>query len=356
MVMRDTLRRNVVLNGGTLRFSGEQDNRGIDLYKGPTVTVNDDSLIVGVGGGYAYNDSWQKTETVVTAPRLCFRGGNVTFNVAFGKTLVNNYQVSTAYKDGLTKTGAGTMQMNGVEGAELNDYGTTTINGGTYEVNCHNNGNNGYTVADGTKLRGTGAITGAGGVTLASANAKLCGSLTIANLTAMSGGIIGENWDEDAIALSITNSLTAAGTLNLKNGSFTIGADCAVTNAAGTANTTDATFSIAANANLVLGKSVTVGALTVADGGSITLAGARNSAAQLTVAGTLTQSGKINIVLDFGDRNPPPSAKFPLLAAAGVNLANVTLRDKGNVSKWRITYENGVVYGSTDSGFAIRLR
>ena len=221
------------------------------------------------------------------------------------------------------------------------------------ELNCeHQNGI--YTVNAASRLRGTGSITGNGGVTLAAANSKLCGALTVNNLTAASGGTYGDQWN--AVSAKVATSYFAAGTQTIENGSFTIGAGCAVTNAAGTANTTDATFSIAANANLVLGKSVTVGALTVADGGSITLAGARNSAAQLTVAGTLTQSGKINIVLDFGDRNPPPSAKFPLLAAAGVNLANVTLRDKGNVSKWRITYENGVVYGSTDSGFAIRLR
>ena len=123
MVMRDSLRRNVVFNGGTLRFSGEQGNSeadgcGIHLLNGPTITVNEDSVIEGVDGGAAYDSGWNVIEgKTVTNPRLAFRGSAPTFNVAAGKKLVNRYQASANYQAGLTKTGAGMMQMNGVEGA-----------------------------------------------------------------------------------------------------------------------------------------------------------------------------------------------------------------------------------------------
>ncbi len=349
--VRDSLKRTVAFNGGTIELYGANSSRALDLY-GNTINVNDDSSM----------------EQMESQSVVYLRNNLTTVNVADGKTLSINANI---YAEGgnsgnklLFQAASGASSQNGV--VVLNGYSgdakqyfnneTTVGTSGRAvicELNCeHQNGI--YTVNAASRLRGTGSITGNGGVTLAAANSKLCGALTVNNLTAASGGTYGDQWN--AVSAKVATTYFAAGTQTIENGSFTIGAGCAVTNAAGTANTTDATFSIAANANLVLGKSVTVGALTVADGGSITLAGARNSAAQLTVAGTLTQSGKINIVLDFGDRNPPPSAKFPLLAAAGVNLANVTLRDKGDVSKWRITYENGVVYGSTDSGFAIRLR
>ena len=210
-------------------------------------------------------------------------------------------------------------------------------------------------------MRGTGAITGAGGVTLASANAKLCGSLTIASLTAMSGGIIGENWDEDAIALSITNSLMAAGTLNLKNGSFTIGADCVVSNAANVADTTDAVFSIAANANLVLEKAVTVGGLTVATGGTITVAASSAASATLTVSGTATYAGTVNFVIDRTGGNV---SKVVLLRAGTVpTLANCTVTEIGGAKQWILGVEEdpdnaGVytVFATPKGGFFIKIK
>ena len=362
MVMRDSLRRNVVLNGGTLRFSGEQGNSeadgcGIHLLNGPTFTVTDDSLIEGVDGGAAYDASWNKVagRTVIN-PRLAFRGSAPTFNVAEGKTLVNSYQASANYQAGLIKTGAGTMKMNGVEGAALNDYGTTAINGGTYEVNCvHNNGDHAYTVATGTKLRGTGAITGAGGVVLSTSTSKLCGSLTIANLTAMSGGIIGEDWVEDAIALNITNSLTAAGTLTLKNGSFTIGADCAVTNSEGTADTTAAAFSIAANGNLKLDKTVTIAGLTVAEGGTVTLgAASKDSVPALNVAGDI--SGNVKIIMDFGSSSAPGGRTYTLMTGTLPNLANVSVSDGRGEKKWKVFIDGGVLKASSSGSFALHLR
>jgi len=118
----------------------------------------------------------------------------------------------------------------------------------------------------------------------------------------------------------------------------------------------NATFSIAANGNLKLEKSATVGGLTVAEGGTITLVADAGGMAKLTIGGSSAPAGNIKIVLDFGDKTPPSLATFQLLEANGINIANVSVVDKNNVRNWRPVLNNGVLYATSNGGFFIHLQ
>ena len=351
--VRDTLKRTVAFNGGTIELYGANSSRALDLY-GNTINVNDDSSI----------------EQMESQSVIYLRNNLTTVNVADGKTLSINANI---YVEGgnsgnklLFQAASGALSQNGV--VVLNGYSgdakqyfnneTTVGTSGRAvicELNCeHQNGI--YTVNAASRLRGTGSITGNGGVTLAAANSKLCGALTVNNLTAASGGTYGDQWN--AVAAKVATSYFAAGTQSIENGSFTIGADCIVTNSEGTVDTTAATFSIAANGNLKLEKSVTVAGLTVANGGTITLvAESKNSVPVLNVAGDTSFAGDVNFIMDFGSASAPGSRTFTLMTGSTLpNLANVSVSDGRGEKKWKVFVDGGALKASSSGSFALRLR
>ena len=352
--VRDTLRRTVAFNGGTIELYGANgtNGRALDLY-GNTINVNDDSSI----------DQMESRSVIF------LRNNTTTNNVADGKTLSINANIyAEAGNSGnklLFQAASGALSQNGV--VVLNGYSgdakqyfnneTTVGTSGRAvicELNCeHQNGI--YTVNAASRLRGSGSITGNGGVTLAASNAKLCGSLTVNNLTAASGGTYGDQWNP--VAAKVATSYFAAGTQTIENGSFTIGADCVVTNAANAADTTDAAFSIAANGNLKLEKSVTVAGLTVADGGTITLvAASRESVPVLNVAGDTSFAGNVNFVIDFGAASTPGARTYTLMTGTLPNLANVSVSDGRGEKKWRVFVDGGALKASSSGNFALYLR
>lgn len=348
--MRDTLRRPVVLNGGTMTVEGANSGRALDIYNGNTFTVNDDSELVSVA-----TDG-------VAVPKVYCRNGNVTFDVASGKTLTDGFVYAVGGANdgawyGIVKTGAGTLVQNTLADTPFTYTGNTAINAGTYKMNAthENNGREAnsftgvYTVADGARLSGTGAITGTGGVTLAAAGSKLAGSLTIKNLTASAGARYGESYDPAENV--ITGSFTAGGTQTVNYGSLTIGKDCDVT------DITNATFSIAANGNLKIEKDIEVGGLTVADGGTITLVGSKSNGVwdvpELTVVDAPSYPGTVNVVLDFGESNPP--AAFKVKLPTGVTAQNVTVSDSKNQRKWRISSEDDGLYATSAGSFVLSI-
>lgn len=353
--VRDTLKRTANMNGGTIEIQGENSGRALDFFNGNIINVTDDSVISGINDGKVDN------------PLIYFRddsddGSNVTvINIDDGKKLVNNVTYAHTGKVTIRGTmnngnGNGSMVMNGFNGNPLVFTGLTTIGESgkpvMYVLNCeHQNGT--YVVNERSRLMGSGLITGNGGVTLAASNAKICGSLTVNNLTAASGGTYGDQWN--TVAAKVATSYFAAGTQTIQNGSFTIGADCVVTNATGATDTSDATFSIAANGNLVLGKSVSVGALTVADGGTVTLSASRSGAAKLTVAGTATCNGTVNFVVDFGSSKVPGAYRIALLKAVTLP-ENVTVTDRYNERKWRTEVFDGVLWACSNGGFRLHIR
>ena len=145
--------------------------------------------------------------------------------------------------------------------------------------------------------------------------------------------------------------------MTLKNGSFTIGADCAVTNSEGTADTTAATFSIAANGNLKLDKTLTVAGLTVADGGTITLgAASKNSVPVLNVAGDTSFAGNVNFVIDFGAASTPGARTYSLMTGTLPDLADVSVRDGKGEKNWKVFVDGDALKASSSGDFVIRLR
>ena len=355
--VRDTLKRTVTLNGGTIEVQGENGGRALDFFNNNIINVTDNSMIQAVG-----------TEGV-SNPTIWFRNGTSVINIDDGVTLSNNITYASTSsgesKGGVTVRGTmnhgngnGMMVMNGFGGNPLTVVGLATIgeNGkpAMYALNCeHQNGT--YVVNAGSRLMGSGSITGTGGVTLSAANSKICGSLTVNNVTAAAGGTFGDQWNP--VSATVSGTLFAAGTQTIQNGSLTIGANCAVTNASGVADTSDATYSVAADGNLVLGKSMSVGALTIADGGTVTLAAARSGSAKLAVAGSSTYNGSVNIVVDFGAASVPGGFKVPLLEASNLPaLANVTVTDNAGAHKWRTEVIGNVLWATSDGTFTIIIR
>ena len=348
--VRDTLRRTVNFNGGRITIEGAHSSRGLDFY-GLTMNVAENSSI----------------DQLEAQSKVGMRRDTTVVNVNDGKTLAINanlyHQDSNA---GLTVRAAegqtnqnGVLQLNGfAEEPKQTFTGTVTVGevnrAAIVDLNCeHENGT--YVVNAASRFRGTGSVTGNGGVTLVASNSKLCGSLTVNNLTAASGGTYGDEWN--AVAAKVATSYFADGTQTIENGSFAIGKDCVVTNAANAADTTDAAFSIKADGSLKLEKSVTVTGLTVADGGTIThVAASRHSVPTLNVAGDTSFAGTVNFVMDFGSASTPGGRTYTLMTGALPNLANVSVSDGRGEKRWKVFIDGGALKVSSSGDFAIRLR
>lgn len=352
--VRDTLRRTVNFYGGSITIEGVNSGRGLDFH-GCEFNVFDDSSV----------DQLEAQSTVM------LRRGETVINVSDGKSLALNCNITAedADKTILVQSASGAVNQNGA--VVVNGYsdssttprqtfhGVTTIGSSgravMYDLNCeHQNGN--YVVNAGSRLRGTGSITGNGGVTLAAANSKVCGSLTVNNVTATSGGAYGDQWN--AVSAKVVNSFTASGTQVIENGSLTIGSDCVVTNSAEVANTTDAAFQIKSNGNLKLEKALTVAGLTVNDGGTITVSVTNGSVATLTVSGTPTYGGTVNFAIV---RQGGGASKVPLLrSSVAPSLENCTVSDADEAKQWMLVVEESdgiyTVSATPKGGFSIHLR
>ena len=348
--VRDTLKRTVNFNGGSITIEGVNGGRGLDFY-GLTMNVTDDSSI----------------DQLESQSKVGMRSATTIVNLDDGKTLAinanlypqeNNIGLTVRAADGQSNQN-GVVQLNGYKDDPKQTFNGTVTVGETGKaamlaLNCeHENGT--YVVNTASRLKGTGSVTGNGGVTLVASNSKLCGSLTVNNLTAASGGTYGDEWN--SVAAKVATSYFAAGTQTIENGSFTIGADCVVTNSEGTADTTAAAFSIAANGNLKLEKSVTVAGVTVADGGTITLgAASKNSVPALNVAGDTSFSGNVNFIMDFGSASAPGGRTYTLMTGTLPNLANVSVSDGKGENKWKVFVDGDALKASSSGNFSIRIR
>ena len=365
--VRDTLKRTANMNGGTIEVQGENGGRALDFYSGNIINVTADSTIQAVDDGSVAN------------PTIWFRNGTTIINIDDAVALANNVtyeSTSDAQSKGSVTirgtmnngNGNGSMVMNGFNGSPLTFTGTATIGESgkpvMYVLNCeHKNGT--YVVNAASRLMGSGSITGNGGVTLAAANSKICGSLDVNNVVAPAGGAFGDQWN--AVEATISGSFAAAGTVTIENGSLTIGAECAldeeasVTTGTGDSATTtkttgigSAAFSIAANGKLRIAQDISIAGLSVADGGTIDLLSTKTGAPEVTVGGTATYAGTVNIVLDFGDAFVPAGFKAKL--PAGLTADNVVVSDANGQRKWRITQEADGLYATSNGGFSMRLR
>lgn len=348
------------MNGGKIEIYGEHSNRGLDFH-GLTFNVLDDSSI----------------DQMEAVSKIGMRNGTTYVNLNDGKKLAINANLYTE-GDGssLTVRAAqgqsdqnGVLELNGYSGSPKQTFtGTVTVGesnrAAALKLNCeHENGT--YAVNAGSRLMGSGSITGNGGVTLAAESSKICGSLDVNNVKAISGGTYGDQWNP--VSATISGSFTAAGVQTIENGSLTIGADCSLTaevstttgegESAVTTTTTgiaDAAFSIKANGNLRIAQDVSIAGLTVADGGTITLVSTRAGAPEIAVAGTPSYAGAVNVVLDFGGRNAPSG--FELKLPAGLTEGSVTVSDTKSQRKWTAFSKDDGLYAVSNGGFWLRLK
>lgn len=150
---RETMAHDLYLDGGVLRITGEQQDRGLDLFKGRcTIYATEDSTIEATGDYPIY-----------------VRDKDATINVADGKTLTCNcafvYHTQGDSTDAFStsdiiKTGAGTLVLNGQSGNSFALPKGLVVNAGTVEVNTTLLSNsqtgdaaNYYTVDSGAKLK-----------------------------------------------------------------------------------------------------------------------------------------------------------------------------------------------------------
>ena len=348
--VRDTLKRTINFNGGKIEVEGANSNRGLDLY-GNIFNVNDDSEI----------------EQLEERSIFYLRNYNTVVNIADGKVLEVNANMVDNGGGTLTVQGVsgavnqnGRFVLNGFKDSQLQTFaGNTTVGAASravmFELNCeHQNGL--YTVNAASRLLGTGSITGTGGVVLSAANSRINGSLSINNVTAPNGGSFGDVYTP--VSAKVVDSLTAAGTLTVVNGSATIESGCQVTNSVGTVDTTDASFKIEGDGNLILGKSLSAAGLQVADGGKITIKSIGEPALRIADEGEVSIPGKMNFIIDFEFDTGYGITKVPLLQSSNLpeDLSKFEIADSRNRRIWDPVLEEDMLWASAKRGFSLKIK
>jgi len=255
---------NLVLNGGTLQFTGATD-----------MTTNRD-FSLGTSGG-AFDSSGTGNLTLGNTSSVTISGtGTRTLTLTGSNAGTNIFDPAVAdqstNKTSLTKSGAGQWILNDAE----TYTGTTTVSGGTLQLN-NTLASLIYTISGGTlavsannQLASTAAVTVSGG-TLA------MGTLnnTLGSLTLSSGRITG------------TGTLTSSGTFALQGGT-----DSAILAGTGAlSKTTAGTVTLNAANTYSGGTTISAGTLQLSGSGNL---GASSNALTLS-GGTLDLGGSTGI-------------------------------------------------------------
>ena len=250
----------ITLNGGSIEIAGSGD---IDLQGAVVFVTEDSSLHSSAGGGV----------------RLA--GSSVKFAVDGGKTFKIACPVSHSASTDISKTGTGTVELNGYNGNELSFSGETIVNGGFYLVNAtHVNNGARYNITGSGTLAGIGAITGSSD-TWVSTGGVIAGSLALNNLRLETGATIGSSHYPAAdVVYGKLNYEAKSGVttpITIDNGSLTVAEGCDVSGFSA------APIAISSDAALVLSNDLTV-ATVVFDAG-----------ARLVADGMLTVSSAVDV-------------------------------------------------------------
>jgi fibronectin-binding autotransporter adhesin len=312
---------NLVLNGGTLQYTGSSAQTTNRLFTVGAAGGTIDSSGSNNANPLTFTGTGDLGASTTGNRTLTLTGSNTGAN-----SIAGNIVDPSSGATSLTKSGDGTWVLTGT-----NTYtGTTTVNAGTLLVNGSTASGSAVTVNGGT-LGGTGtvggALTVASGGTVRGDTGTGTGTLTTGSVTINSGGSLFAN-----IAAPGTNSTLALGsnTLDLKTNS-----KLALTGLGGFSNTSAGSYTLATltdNTLLLDGAATTNGQVfgTYIEGTGATgpvVLDMSSFTATLAVGDTLqlSRSGN-NLVLNF---TPVPEPATVLgLGALGLGLI-------GGVRRWR---------------------
>ncbi|MEN9343294.1 MAG: hypothetical protein RLZZ453_81 [Chlamydiota bacterium] len=239
------------LGGGTLTLSGTSSTT-LSMGNGSSTISGAGSLTFsGVGGGITYNGT---TSQATISSNIDMGSSTRTFTISNGSAsidLLASGAISGSLGVGLTKTGAGTLQLSG---SSANTYsGTTTVSAGTLSLN---------------KTASVNAVPG--DATINGGTLQLVASNQIADTSTVS--VSSGTFDLNSFSDTITSLVMTGGSTTLGGGTLTL---------SGTSSTT-----------LSMGD----GSSTISGAGSLTFSGAGGG---ITYNGT-TDQATISSNIDMG--------------------------------------------------------
>ena len=191
---------------GTLVLTGNNSYTGGTLINVGTLRVSTDANLGDIVGALSFGGGILNTTADMTSDRAINLGSTGRFLTDTGTTLALNGSITGA--GGLTKTGAGSLVLNGTNSF----VGDTAVDAGSLFVNGDQSGATGLTsVATGALLGGSGIVGGnvviADGATLA-AGTDGVGTLTVGgNLALNAGSLLDFEFGEANVAGGLLNDL-----------------------------------------------------------------------------------------------------------------------------------------------------
>ncbi|MBU6165279.1 MAG: autotransporter-associated beta strand repeat-containing protein [Alphaproteobacteria bacterium] len=275
------------LAADALILTGTNTYTGGTIVTGTTLQVSADANLGNVAGGLTLvGGTLRTTASFTTARTVALGAGGGTVETATGTTLTSTGVVSGT---SLTKTGAGTLALSGV-----NTYtGGTALNAGQITVGAN-------------AALGTGTLTMAGGTTLA---AGVTGINTANSIVTLAAATI--NSGATPSVYTISGVISGAGSVTKQGtGVLTVSAANTFTGgttvAAGTLNVTGSLASgVTVNSGAALTGTGSMASLNVLAGGSVNPgAPGTTDVATLTVTGAATLAGTytVNVTPSTNDR------------------------------------------------------
>ncbi len=204
---------------GTVSLTGSNTYTGATNFNEGTVSFNPLSNF-GNGTVLSFNGgalSWNAVTPDISTRTVSIAAGGATLNTNGNNVTLAN-TIGNSGAGGLTKTGAGTLTLNGA-----NYAGTTTVTGGTLVANGSIAG--GAAVNIGATLGGTGTISGM--ITVGTdgiiAPGNGVGTITTGGLTLGSGSIL--NFEFNNTPASDYINVTHSGGLTINGGGFNLYAE-----------------------------------------------------------------------------------------------------------------------------------
>lgn len=204
---------------GTVSLTGSNTYTGATNFNAGTVSFNSlsnfgNGTVLGFNGGAL---SWNGVTTDISTRTVTIAAGGATLNTNGNNVTLANI-IGNSGAGGLTKTGAGTLTLNGA-----NYAGTTTVTGGTLVANGSIAG--GAAVNIGGTLGGTGTYSGS--ITVAAdgiiAPGNSVGTITTGGLTLGTGSIL--NFEFNNTPANDYINVTNSGGLTINGGGFNLYAE-----------------------------------------------------------------------------------------------------------------------------------